>query len=397
MKNHSYSFVSLLLLSLQLISCGGHEQQISEERKQREENEREYEEGFTVFTSEQFETLNMKVGPLAKRSVATPIYVNGILEVPPQHEAVVTTVIGANITSIQVIEGDPVKKGQVLAYLMHPDLIRLQSDYLEAFNRHELVEQEFNRQKKLYEENVGAGKTFQQSQTEYRTLLGLLKSHESQLRLLGIDPGRVKEGKFTEKVAIVSPLEGSVVNVSVKLGQYVQPQTPLFELINTDDIHIKLMIYERDIPHVKIGQTLQFWLNTDTEAEMTARIFSINQKFEQHTKAVQVHAEIENETTSLVPGMYIKARIFPDSQESYVLPESAVFNDASTQYVFELTSSGGETGKWIFFQREVRITGRQDGWVAVDFIEKIPEDAFFALNNAYYIMAEMKKGEVTHD
>ena len=55
---------------------------------------------------------------------------DGQLEVPPQYEATVTAILGGNITSIKVIEGDKVNKGQVLAYLSHPNLTRMQSDYI---------------------------------------------------------------------------------------------------------------------------------------------------------------------------------------------------------------------------------------------------------------------------
>ena len=49
----------------------------------------------------------------------------GNLEVPPQNEATVTAIVGSNVTLIKVIEGDKVSKGQVLAYLSHPNLIKI--------------------------------------------------------------------------------------------------------------------------------------------------------------------------------------------------------------------------------------------------------------------------------
>src|SRR5690606_35137633 len=107
---------------------------------------------------------------------------NGQLEVPPQNEASVTAILGANIVSITVIEGDDVKKGQVLAYLSHPNLTRLQSDYLEAYSSLQFLEQEFQRQQRLYEEEVGSGKTFQQAQADYHAKQAMVKSYASQLR-----------------------------------------------------------------------------------------------------------------------------------------------------------------------------------------------------------------------
>ncbi len=83
---------------------------------------------------------------------------NGQLEVLPQHEATVTAILGANVTSIKVIEGDQVSRGQVLAYISHPNLTRLQTDYIRAYSQLQFLEKENQRQKRLYEEEVGSGK-----------------------------------------------------------------------------------------------------------------------------------------------------------------------------------------------------------------------------------------------
>src|SRR5690606_28972423 len=94
----------------------------------------EGEEESVHFSSAQFQAMDMKVDTLSKRNISAVVRANGQLEVPPQNEATVTAIVGANVSSIEVIEGEEVKKGQVLAYLTHPDLTRLQGDYLEAYN-----------------------------------------------------------------------------------------------------------------------------------------------------------------------------------------------------------------------------------------------------------------------
>ena len=48
----------------------------------------------------------MEVDTLAQRNMSGYVEANGQLEVPPQNEATITTVVGANVVSIEVIEGD---------------------------------------------------------------------------------------------------------------------------------------------------------------------------------------------------------------------------------------------------------------------------------------------------
>lgn len=353
-------------------------------------------EGESVLLSElQFNALKMEVGEIPLKSMSGTIQVNGILEVPPQNEAVVTAIVGANIISIHVIEGDEVKKGQVLAYIAHPDLIRLQSEYLEHYNNSLFTAQEYQRQTRLYQEEVGSGKVYQQVQAEYNASQGLVKSLESQLRLLGINPKEIQEGNFLENVAIRSPINGSIVDVLVKNGQYAPPEKELFEIINTDHIHLKLMVFERDVHRLEKGQRVRFSLSANSNQELDAEIFSISRKFDHNTKTVQVHAEILEENLTLVPGMYVKGNILTQAKESHALPEAALVREGNKLYAFIAEESPNNT--WQFTPSEV-ITGESiDGWVGVTFLKEISSDTRFALNNGYYIMAEMKKGELEHD
>ena len=363
-----------------------------------EEETGHHQEGENVhFSLAQFDALDMQVGALPTRNMSAVVQANGQLEVPPQNEATVTAIIGANIASINVIEGDNVKKGQVLAYLSHPDVTRFQNNYLEAYNSAQFLEKEYNRQERLYREEVGSGKTFQQTEADFRSAQGLAKSLESQLRQLGLNPARIKEGNFYDKMPVVSPIDGSIVSVEVKTGQYVQPETNLFEIVNTHHIHADLMVFEKDVHKVKDGQRIRFRVESMPDQELTAEIYSVGKKFEQDPKAVHVHAEIENKTGNLIPGMYIKGQILTEDVETLALPESAVVREGE-QFVAFIAEKEieGETENWMFTPIEV-ITGlTHDDWVEVKFMREIPANTLFAMNNAYYLMAELKKGEAEH-
>ena len=203
------------------------------------------------FSIQQFKSLGMTVEALPKRNINSYVEANGQLEVPPQNEAAVTAIIGANVTSIRVIEGEKVHKGQVLAYLSHPDLIRLQTDYANNWSQLQFLEKEFQRQKKLYEENVGSGKEFQKIQADFQSMKALVRGNEAQLKLMGIKPDRIQESEIYDQVPLITPIEGYVRRVKVKTGQYVQPQTEMFEIVNNDHVHADLMVLEKDMHKVK--------------------------------------------------------------------------------------------------------------------------------------------------
>lgn len=355
-------------------------------------------EGESVhFSSSQFEAIDMSVDTLSKRNISSVVQANGQLEVPPQNEAIVTAILGANVSSIEVIEGEEVKKGQVLAYLSHPNLTSLQNEYLEAYNRFQYLEQEHKRQETLYEKEVSSGKIFQQTQRDFRSAKGTVESLGSQLRQLGVNPSRIREGNFYDQMPLVSPIEGSIVSVEVKTGQYVQPEKDLFEIVNTDHIHADLMVFEKDVYKVKEGQRVRFRVESLPDQELFAEIYSVGKKFEQNPKAVHVHAEIENKTGRLIPGMYIKGEILTDSSEAYALPEGAIVREGDRYFAFlAVKETEGENENWMFNPVEVVTGNSNNGWLAVEFPQEIPTGSLFAMNNAYYLMAELKKGEAEH-
>ena len=349
------------------------------------------------FSSRQFEALEMAVGPLPRRTLASIVEANGELEVPPQNEATVTAMLGANVSSIEVIEGDDVRKGQVLAYLKHPSLIALQSEYLDTYHQLQFLEEEYKRQKRLYEEEVGSGQAFQQSQADYRAARAKVKSHALQLQQLGLDPERIHTGDLYQRTPVVSPIDGTITKVEVKTGQYVQPDKDLFEIVNIRHIHADLMVFEKDIHKVEQGQQVRFTVATLPGQELFATIYSVGKKFEQDPKAVHIHAEIENKAGKLIPGMYIKGQILTANEASEALPEGAIVRDGDRHLAF-LAGKERENGQeeWRFTPIEVFPGATQDNWIAVSFARPLPDSAQFALNNAYYLIAELRKGEAEH-
>ncbi|MEP0713753.1 efflux RND transporter periplasmic adaptor subunit [Algoriphagus sp.] len=412
MKKYIIKLFTLLLTVSFLSACngGGGEEATGEALATEEEGHageeagNEGEEGGDggmgeVHLSElKFNSLGIKVDTLPTRPLSDVVEVTGRLEVPPQNAATVTAILGANVASIKVIEGDKVRKGQVLAYLSHPNLTRVQTSYITAYSRMQNLEQEFNRQQRLYEEEIGSGKLFQQAKSDFQVEKAEVQGLESQLRQLNLNVEKVRSGDIYEYVPVVSPIDGTITEVRIQVGQYVDPQTEMFEVINTDHVHADLMVFAKDVYKVKKGQKVILLMESIPGKTFTAEIFSVGKKFEQNPKAVHVHAEIQEETDMLVPGMYINGRIVTGAgTEVTALPGEAIIEEEGKSYIFiaEQHQENGET-EWSFKPVEV-ITGEEnEGWVEIKLLEPLPEGTLVAYNNAYYLVSEMQKSQTSH-
>jgi cobalt-zinc-cadmium efflux system membrane fusion protein len=377
----------------------GHDHDHDEHNHSENGNESEHDEhADEVHLSEQqFKSLGLKVDVLSRRNIASYVEANGKLEVPPQNEATVTAIIGANITAIKVIEGDKVKKGQALAYVSHPNLIKLQTDYINSRNQLEYLEKEFLRQQKLYEEKVGSGKEFQKIKSEYQSMKGDVLGLEAQLKQIGLRLDKLKEGAIYEQAPIISPINGHIRLVEIKMGQYVEPQTEMFEIVNVEHIHADFMVFEKDMHKVKEGQKIRFSVQSLPNKELEAVIYSVGKSFEEEPKALHIHAEIENKEGLLIPGMYVRGQILTDDVSGIALPEDAIVKEGDSYFIFTAKTEmdGGQT-EWAFKPIEVKTGTKSDGWVEIKLLNNLPETTKIAWNNAYYLMAEMKKGEAEH-
>jgi len=397
------SIVSLVWFSLLATNCQqSNSHSHSHDEAHEEHDHHNHDEGHAEEISlneNQFRALNIQIDSLQKQNLQSYVEANGQLEVPPQNQAAVTSIIGANVSSIEVIEGDEVKKGQVLAYLSHPALIQLQSEYLQSWHQLRFQEAEIERQEKLFKEKVSSGKEYQKAQANYAALKSKVLGLEAQVKLLGLDLKVLQEGKIYEKVAVKSPINGFIQLVEIKTGQYVQAQKELFEIVNIDHIHADLMVFEKDINKVAQGQKV--WLRVGTEGKdapaLAGKIYSVGKSFEQNPKAVHIHASIENKEGKLLPGLYVRGRIVSEEATGFALPEEAVVQEDEQYYIFSAEAHQHHDEKeWLFKPIAVKTGARSEGWVEIIPLEEIAPGQVFAWNQAYYLMAELKKGEAEH-
>lgn len=351
-------------------------------------------------TAEQLKTVGIELGKIEQKNLHSVVKASGYLEVPPQNKASVSTFIGAVIKSISVVEGVFVKQGQTLAVLEHPDFIKLQEEFISAKNNLIFLEQEYKRQKELFEQNAGTGKVFQKAESDYNTGKSKLSSLESQLKMLSVNPAELSKGNIISSILLTPPIEGYVGHITANIGAYAEPNKTLFEIIDNTKIHVDLLVYEKDLFKVKIGQKVNFILANQPEHQeehknetIEGEIFGINKAFENETKALTVHASIKNENHELIPGMYVNALINIGAQNVNVILVDAIVKSEGKEWIFVVDEKQSGAGKYVFRIVEV-ITGISDlGYIEITAIDKIPADARVVIKNPFFILSKAKEGE----
>ncbi len=398
--NKKIFFLAVIIVAT-LASC-------TENKKDKEEHAHHEETKDVIFlTQQQRQSLDLKLGNFQFRSLSTIIKTNGQLEVPPAASAEITAVIGGNVKEIKVFHGDKVSKGQVLAILEHPDYITLQEDFAETANKLDFIEKEYKRQKELFENNVGSGKDYQQIISEYRTIKSKYEGLKSRLKILNISPEKVLKGTISGTIPVVSPISGYVNDVNIKLGSFADAKDKLFTIADNREIHADFMIYENDIRLLKSGQKVYFTVANQPDRELEATIFAIGKEFESDTRAIHVHARLNNNPGDLIPGMYVSGNIRTNDENVRTLPNDAIVTEGNKSYIFILDKSVKEVQhegekhpdeNVMAFRRFEILKCKQDGgFTEVKLLKSLPEDTQIVINSAYYLLSDMSKEETEHE
>jgi len=416
MKNITIIAFTLIMVVI-LMSCNT--KTVNNEHVENKEHENHSPKGMVLLNKNQQDALSLKLGTFQMRNLTTVVKTNGELEVPPANTAEITAIIGGNVKKIKVFHGDKIYKGQVLAILEHSNYIKVQEDFAEVAHGLDFLKQDYERQKELYENNVGAGKVLQKVKSDYNIAKAKYEGLKSRLKLLNIDPQKIKNGTITNTIAIYSPINGFVNEVNIKLGTYVDAKDKMFEITDNNEIHADFMVYEKDIHLIKEGQKIHFTVANRPDEEFIATIFAIGKEFEKNTRAIHIHAKLNKRVEGLIPGMFITGHIHTDERLTQTLPEDAVVKEGTKSFIFVLNNKEDHYGTAddhdheystgedhdeqtdesikIFKMVEV-ITGQKaEGYTEIKLIDSLPEDTKIVLNAAYYLLADMKKDETEHE
>lgn len=101
------------------------------------------------------------------------------------------------------------------------------------------------------------------------------KGLSERLRLININPDKLNEETISRSVPIYSPINGFVSAVNVNIGKYVNPSDILFELINPDDIHASLVVFEKDLPAVLPKQKVKVSFVEDPKTEYDCEVLLV--------------------------------------------------------------------------------------------------------------------------
>jgi cobalt-zinc-cadmium efflux system membrane fusion protein len=317
-----------------------------------------------TLTSAQIKNAGIEIGGLQRKTLSDEIVVNGVVDVPPQNIVSVSFPMGGYLKSTTLLPGLRVWKGDVMGVIEDQSLVQLQQDYLIGKEKLKYIEQDYQRQKELNENNVNAAKVFQQVTSDYNSQKVMMKAMAEKLRLIHINPDKLTTENLSRSVPIYSTINGFVSKVLVNTGKYVQPSDVLFELIDPSDIHAALTIFQKDVSRVSVGQDVELNFINEPSKKYRAKVFLVTRNVDENRSEI-VHCHFVEQPRNLQPGMFLQSRIKVSPREVMAVHESGVVNYKGRNYVFTSPTPGK------FDMVEVQVGAKDGGFVEIRNTESI--------------------------
>ncbi|NPA42875.1 MAG: efflux RND transporter periplasmic adaptor subunit [Chlorobi bacterium] len=362
----------------------------------RSEMEKEKEEDqIVVITPEQFEANDMALGTVEEREFADFIHTNGIIGVPPANRAAVSPVYGGYVKDVRLLDGDYVRKGQVLFTLRNPEYLEWQQRYLQLKEQTAYLKAEYERQKKLYEEQISSAKTYLKARADYYTAKAEKEALAKKLRMAGIDPASLSEQNIRSVIAVRAPVSGFVSDLDIEKGAYIEPAHMAMEILDPSHKHAEIKVFEKDIHKLKKGQIFEFNLPNQPEKIYTGKIFLIGKKVDPEKRFVNVHGHIdrEKEARELLPEMFIDVRIIHNRYRAQALPETALLDEGDVYFV--LVKRGERDGNLIFEKVYVKPGKHYRGYVEILEPRFTPQDTIL-VRGGYFLSGAGEEGGHAH-
>lgn len=321
------------------------------DKKEESANTNEEHKDEVALTEKQILLMNIAFSKINLENLSGYIKVNGEVKINPDQESKVGSLISGRVRKIFVKEGSFVRAGQTLAVIENPELINVQVEYINAKNEYEFSKKEYERQLTLSQENIGSKKNLAELEANYKKALAEYKTHEEKLSTYNISKNRFNDfykdtiANLQRYYSIAAPISGNIVTRMVTVGQFVEPSTDMFHIVNTSTIYVDLNVFEKDLPHIGLGQKVTIEVNGRPDELFEGKVIFINKVFDDKNRTVKVRVSIDNKEQVLLPFMFVSAKIYVTEGSVLAVPVTALESEGDEKFIFVKTDERVELEK----------------------------------------------------
>jgi cobalt-zinc-cadmium efflux system membrane fusion protein len=326
-------------------------------------------------SAEQIKAANIGIETVKQGAIGGEILAQAAVVPIPSGAASLTAHASGTVTRIFKQIGDSVKRGDILAIVEGRDAAQIAADRSAANAKSNLAARNLAREKSLFDQGVTARAEYEQAQAE-------AAAAAAEARRAQATAGNANVTGDGRGVAITSPIDGTVVAASAKLGSFVQSETELFQVANANQLQVAASISAEDVGRIAAGD--RAILETVDGQSIDATVRSFSPVLDPTTRVAS--AILDAKSDALRAGQTLRARIMPQNTSNAVgltVPDEAIQTIEGRDVVLLRTNKG-------FVARPVLVGRRGTG--RSEILKGLTPGQQIATRNAFVLKAEAGKG-----
>lgn len=318
--------------------------------------------GYFLITSFLGNTVEVKLTTaVLQKPGQTTASLNASGYVVAQRKAAIASKGTGRLIYLGVVEGDKVKKDQIIARLENTD-ITAQLDEAKAnltLTQADLANAEntFNREKELFNKGLSSQQVFDQAEANYKRLLASIE----------VAKARIKQYEVAlENTLIRAPFDGTVLTKNAEVGEIVAPfggsttsKTAVVTIADMNSLLVEADVSESNIERILLNQDCEITLDAYPEKSYAAYVFKIVPTADRSKATVLVKVGFKNYDSRVLPEMSAKVAFFTEPVDTaitnqkpiLVIPSSSVRNENGKSYVFTISDDKAVSNEIVIGQK----------------------------------------------
>ena len=253
----------------------------------------------------------------------------------------ITPEMGGVLQKVSVTKGQRVKKGELLASIddggMSQTLAQMQVQVA-------LAKTTFERQERLWNQNIGSEIQYLQAKTAYEGQLKAVNAMQQQVA----------------KASIKAPFSGTIDDIITEKGNVVAPgQTPILRIVSLDNMYVKADVPETYITSIVEGKQVEVFFPVLGEAFL-ATINQTGNFINPNNRTFKAEINVANQKKNIKPNLTARLKINDyTNNAAFVIPQSIISENAmGEQYIYILKQKNQDKA---VASRVIIQTGKKQG------------------------------------
>jgi RND family efflux transporter MFP subunit len=262
---------------------------------------------FLPFTADaqQMPPTSVETEPVRSMQFHNQITLVGRTEARAQSQ-IVSEVTG-RVIRIDAEEGNAIRRGEVVVSIdprsVQYSVEAKRAEVEQARIQAELEEKDLTRSENLFEQGVISDDQFDEDKALSTRTIQLYHQKLAELKQLELD---------LENCRIRAPFDGYTVRKRIDVGEWVNPGTPVYELVDLTTVKVVVDLPEKYFGHVEPGSEVTITVSGDEMSNFSSKVTGIAPNASQETHTFPVIVTMSNSKGDLGGGMLVRVTLSLD-------------------------------------------------------------------------------------